>query len=90
MKQNDLPQGATKLDPDEMEGLKLKHITTRGEPDRWKQQNINEAMDWIEQRKNKSEVLNEEFVKNLHEKMLNKVWTWANVVCNACHYLLNN
>jgi Fic-DOC domain mobile mystery protein B len=77
MKQNDLPPGATKLEPDEMEGLKLKHITTRGELDRWEQQNINEAMDWLEQRKNKSEVLNEEFVKNLHEKMLDKVWTWA-------------
>lgn len=77
MNQEDLPKGATPLDPDEMEDLKIKTITTRGELDRWEQQNIGEAMDWLESRKNKSEILNEDFVKKLHDKMLNKVWAWA-------------
>jgi len=77
MKQVDLPKGATPLDPDEIDDLKIKTITTRGELDRWEQQNIGEAMDWLDTRKNKSEILNESFVKKLHEKMLNKVWTWA-------------
>ena len=77
MKQDDLPRGATPLDPEEMEGHKIKTITTRGELDRWEQDNISDAMDWLDKRKNKSDILNVEFVKNLHEKMLNKVWDWA-------------
>ena len=77
MKQEDLPKGATPLDPDEIDDLKIKTITTRGELDRWEQQNIGEAMDWLNTRKHKSEILNESFVKKLHEKMLSKVWTWA-------------
>ena len=77
MNHEDLPKGATPLDPDEMEDLKIKTITTRGELDRWEQQNIGEAMDWLDSRKNKSEILQEDFVKKLHEKMLSKVWAWA-------------
>jgi Fic-DOC domain mobile mystery protein B len=77
MKQSDLPNGATPIDPDEMQGLRLKHITTRGELDRWEQENISEAMNWLDKRKNKPEILTEEFIKKVHEKMLNKVWTWA-------------
>ena len=77
MKQEDLPQGATPLDNDELEGLKIKTITTRSELDRWEQQNIGDAMDWLENRKNKSDILNEGFIKKLHEKMLGKVWEWA-------------
>jgi len=77
MKQEDLPKGATPLDNDELEGLKIKTITTRSELDRWEQQNIGDAMDWLENRKNKSDILNEGFIKKLHEKMLGKVWEWA-------------
>ena len=77
MKQTDLPRGATPLDPDEMAGLKLKHITTRGELNRWEQENISEAMDWLDKRKNKAEILTEEFVKEVHKRMFYKVWTWA-------------
>jgi hypothetical protein len=29
----DCPDGATPLDPDEVEGLKFKHVTTHGELD---------------------------------------------------------
>ncbi len=50
-----------------MEGLKIKTITTRSELNRWEQQNIGEAMDWLDARKNKSDILNEGFVKRLHE-----------------------
>jgi len=77
MIQDDLPKGATKLSEEEMEGLKIKTITTRGELDRWEQQNIGEAMDWLDKRKNKSNILNEAFVKKLHERMFDKVWDWA-------------
>lgn len=71
------PEGATPLDPDELEGLKIKTITTRSELDRWEQENINAAIDWLSSRRNKAEILNESFVRKLHEKMFAKVWTWA-------------
>lgn len=71
------PEGATLLDPDELEGLKIKTITTRGELDRWEQENINAAIEWLSSRRNKADILNESFVRKLHEKMFGKVWTWA-------------
>ncbi len=75
--QNGLPKGATPLEPEEMEGLKQTHISTREELDRWEQENISEAMDWLDSRKNKTEILSEDFIKKVHEKMFYKVWTWA-------------
>lgn len=72
----DHPQGATPINADEIEGLLLTHITTRAELDRWEQDNINEALTWIEERKPK-DVLNESFIKLLHSKMFCNVWKWA-------------
>jgi Fic-DOC domain mobile mystery protein B len=70
------PEGATPLDANEIEGLLLTHITTRSELDRWEQDNINEALAWLEQRKPK-DILNESFMKQLHKRMFGNVWKWA-------------
>ena len=70
------PDGATPLDPDEMEGLRYKHITTRGELDELEQANIDEGLQWLKRQKN-PEVLTEGFVCDLHEKLFGKVWKWA-------------
>lgn len=70
------PQGASPLDPSEVEGLIPTHITTRAELDRWEQDNINEALSWIEAHKRK-DVLNESFMKLLHRRMFCNVWKWA-------------
>lgn len=70
------PEGATPLDPDEIEGLSLTHITTRGELDRWEQENILDAIRWIDKTKPK-DILNELFMKNLHKRMFRNVWIWA-------------
>ncbi len=70
------PTGATPLEPDEMEGLKIRHITTREELNRFEQDNINEALHWLEGRR-KSDILTEKFIKTLHQKMFGKVWRWA-------------
>lgn len=70
------PEGTTPIDPDEAEGLLLTHITTRGELDRWEQDNIAEAMLWLEKTKPKN-MLNEDFVRNLHRRMFGNVWKWA-------------
>jgi Fic-DOC domain mobile mystery protein B len=70
------PEGATPLNKDEIEGPLPTHITTRAELDRWEQDNINEALAWLENRKRK-DILNEPFVKLLHKKMFGNVWKWA-------------
>ena len=70
------PEGATPIDPDEAAGLLLTHITTRGELDRWEQDNIVEALTWLE-RARPTDILNEPFVKDLHRRMFGHVWRWA-------------
>lgn len=72
----DYPAGATPLDPDEVQGLLLSHITTRGELDRWEQENIIEAIEWLEKTKPEA-ILNEQFIKKLHKRMFSNVWKWA-------------
>jgi len=72
----DYPYGATPLDPNETKGLLLTHITTKSELDRWEQDNINEALVWLEQRKSK-DILNESFMKQLHKRMFKNIWEWA-------------
>jgi len=70
--------GATPLNPDETDGLKIKHITTQQELDRWEQDNINDALQWLGQRR-KTDILTEAFIKTLHQKMFGKVWKWAGI-----------
>lgn len=70
------PAGATPIDLDEAEGLKIKHIATREELNRFEQENIYEAIEWLKTRR-KSDILTEKFVKALHKKMFGKVWRWA-------------
>ena len=70
------PEVATPIDPDEASGLLLTHITTREELYRWEQDNIIEALAWIEKTKPK-DILNEVFLRKLHMKMFGNVWKWA-------------
>lgn len=72
----DHPDGATPLDPNEIEGLLLTHITTQGELDRWEQENVLEATLWANQNKSR-DIFNESFIKRLHKKMFYNVWRWA-------------
>lgn len=70
------PDETTPIDPDEAADLKLIHITNQSELNRWEQENISEALSWLQQTKPK-DILNEDFVRKLHEKMLGNVWKWA-------------
>lgn len=72
----DYPEGATPLDPDEMEGLKYKHVSTRGELDQLEQAAITDGMKWLDKQKN-PDVLSEAFVCELHKKLFGAVWKWA-------------
>ena len=76
MTEFEYPEGATPIDPDEAEGLLLTHITTRGELDRWEQDNILEAKAWTDRTK-PTDILNERFINSLHKHMFGNVWKWA-------------
>lgn len=76
MTEFEYPEGATPIDPDEAEDLLLTHITTRRELDRWEQDNIVMALAWLD-RTRPTDILNEEFVKELHRRMFESVWKWA-------------
>ena len=70
------PEGATPIHPDEAEGLLLTHITTQGELNRWEHDNIVEALAWIARTK-PTNILKEQFIKQLHKRMFGDVWKWA-------------
>lgn len=70
------PDGATPLDPDEREGLRFKHVTTRRELDHLEQANIQEGLQWLPRRRDK-DILNEAFVRELHRRLFGQVWAWA-------------
>lgn len=73
----DAPDGATPLDPDELEGLKLPHIETRGELDQVEQQNIQEGYNWLARQRKYKDFVSEVFLKALHKNLLGSVWSWA-------------
>ncbi|MGB0957157.1 MAG: mobile mystery protein B [Litorivicinus sp.] len=72
----DYPDGATPLDLDELDGLKFKHVTTRGELDQLEQAGITEGLKWLDKQKN-PDVLSEAFVLDLHKRLFGSVWKWA-------------
>jgi Fic-DOC domain mobile mystery protein B len=71
------PEGATPLDPDELEGLKFKHITTRGELDELEQVNVQNGLQWLRRRRSRLDVLSERFIRDLHRRLFGEVWKWA-------------
>ena len=70
------PEGATPLDPDDIEGLKFKHITTRLQLDELESANITAGLRWIERRRS-GDILTDEFVRALHRRLFGDVWIWA-------------
>lgn len=71
----DYPPGATPLDADELTGLIPGHITTQGELNEWEQLNIVQGEAWA--RKQRKDILNEAFVRQLHKQMFGETWQWA-------------
>lgn len=77
------PAGAIPLDPDELEGLKHKHVTTRGEFDHLEQGNIEDGLIWLSRYKG-TDIFNEAFVRECHKRLFGDVWTWADT---STHWL---
>ncbi len=70
--------GQTPLDENEIHGLKIPSITTKGELDEMEQNNIEEAQLWLLGRKlNYQQILTLEFILSLHKRMYGNVWNWA-------------
>jgi len=70
------PEHATPIDPNEIAGLIPSHVSTRAKLDRVEQDNILEAENWLSQRRPKN-VISDEFIRKLHQRMFNRVWKWA-------------
>lgn len=74
--------GATPLDPDEMEGLIPTHIVNRGQLDELEQANIAAAQIWLSTARIKK--INEDHnLRKLHNEMFGKVWRWAGTFRNT-------
>jgi len=71
----DYPPGATPLDADELASLIPGHISTQGELNEWEQLNIVQGENWA--RKQRKEILNEGFLRQLHKQMFGETWKWA-------------
>ena len=67
---------STCLSAEEKEGLIPTWITLRSELNDAEQRGILEAEKWAFARK-KNNILSEDFIRKLHQKMFGNVWTWA-------------
>ena len=71
-------EGQTSLNDEQMEGLLIPTIATRGDLDEFEQQNIEQAILWTMSRSFKSEsILTEDFIRMVHKRMYGDVWAWA-------------
>jgi Fic-DOC domain mobile mystery protein B len=70
------PEGAIPLDPDEKQGLKFGHITTRGELDELEQANIEQGLAWVARRRG-GDIFDDAFIRRLHKRLFGDVWSWA-------------
>jgi Fic-DOC domain mobile mystery protein B len=77
--------GQTPLPPELHKGLKPKTIQTMGELDEYEEQNIAEALVWLE--RSTADCLDYLFWINLHKRLFGDVWSWAGLMRN---HELNN
>ena len=73
------PADATPLTDEERQGLRLP-VVTRDELNRAEADNINSAMSWLffsRRRLQPNSVVREAWLRRLHQRMYNEVWTWA-------------
>ena len=77
MTSEQLPDGATPLDPDESEGLIPAHIVLRAELNEAEEANISRGLAWALRAIRSRTVLSDEFAYELHRRMFDQVWEWA-------------
>ncbi len=69
------PDGATPLDPNELGGLKHKHITKQTGLNQLEQANIESGLRWLGRQR--ADVLSDSFATTLHSRLFGDVWDWA-------------
>jgi Fic-DOC domain mobile mystery protein B len=67
----------TPLTAEEQRDLKLSHIAFKHELNEAEQENIARAQHWALARSVRYEILTEQFILELHRRMLGQVWKWA-------------
>ena len=72
----DYPEGTTPLDPNELDGLKHRHITTQAELNELEQANIIAGLRWLD-RQRRPDVLSDAFALQLHKRLFGDVWRWG-------------
>jgi Fic-DOC domain mobile mystery protein B len=70
-------EAATLLTPEERADLIPSYITTREDLNAAEQENILAAVPWLERSGRRRDILTEDFLRELHRRMFNKVWRWA-------------
>ena len=75
----DTPEGATPLSPDDMLGLKYKHVETRDQLNELEAANILQGQIWASKLKAPTlkSIFDRNFVTNLHIALFGDVWEWA-------------
>ncbi|GAA6160243.1 mobile mystery protein B [Ruegeria sp. HU-ET01832] len=73
------PTGATPLTPDELLGLKAKHITSRGELNELEGENIIEGLTWLDRRRKSYDILTDDAAREVHKRLFGQVWDWAGI-----------
>lgn len=73
------PSGATPLSPDELLGLKAKHMTNRGDLNELESANIIEGLTWLDGRPRSFDVLTDGVACKVHKRLFGKIWDWAGV-----------
>ena len=75
---DDLPEGATPLEPDDLQDLLPTHIETRSELNTFEAMNIREGLRWgVRKGRTPSAILDQNFCVALHRNMTNRTWRWA-------------
>lgn len=70
------PIGSTHLEPEELEGLKIKNVTSREQLNQLEQENIQAGLYWLNNSRVKYRCT-DEFCRKVHQKLFGLVWDWA-------------
>jgi Fic-DOC domain mobile mystery protein B len=72
--------GATPLDPDDIVGLKPRHVATQGQLNEFEESNILKARLWLRRLRARRDPLDFVFALELHARMFDDTWEWAGML----------
>jgi len=69
--------GQTPLNPEQINGLKIKTLVTQAQLNEFEQANINQTLMGLNSKRKIKNILSEDFIVQLHKRMFGMVWKWA-------------